>query len=266
MRCCTQLALRYQPQRASAFAITLGLLFVLAAPPSATLAQTAETLRPKPEFAVANVGGDRLTVDGQFGEYIPWIGISATVHDGVTVLRWSENGKDFRAYSNADFLLFCGPGFIDTDIGPIFYCMGISDSTGLSTAEYPVNYNGTSRFPTLEDFPADRTVYFIYGEQPGKSDKYPLYLDAFHRYYDAHYDELVQAEANRDAENQARIEYLKLHPPPSSDAPLSLWLEKSRLYLQDLREGKNPIEEAKRREELEAANNQPRIAAYSSLP
>jgi len=164
--------------------------------------------------------------------------LSATVYDRqVTELRWSANGREYRAWSNSDFNLLAGQGEIETEACVYSLLMGLGNETRESVAEWNrlaaaaqrlADSWETKTVPDLSKFPVGRSTYLLSGDAP--ADDSLAALDALHRYYDAHRLRLVADYEKRKATTAAREQWLKEHPPMPENTVINFWPIKSRTY------------------------------------
>jgi hypothetical protein len=174
---------------------------------------------PTPGFYLSSPG------DNEFVRF------SATVYDRkVTLLRWFEDGHEFRAYSNVDFNYLSGPGSISLGGVTLHFTMGIGNESA-ALEEDTLGGAGYTRLPNFSNFPADRSRYFIIGDQPQPGSRMVSVMDAFHRYFDAHRNELIAAYERRQRDWLERLAYVKANPPLPASAPLSAWMKESQDYV-----------------------------------
>ena len=170
--------------------------------------------------------------------------LSATVYDRqVTELRWSANGREYRAWSNSDFNLLAGQGEIETEACVYSLIMGLGNETRASVAAWNRLAPEWERLaaaqgladsweiktvPDLSKFPIGRSTYLLSGDAP--ADESLAALDALHRYYDTHRLRLVADYEKRKATNAAREQWLREHPPMPENTVINFWPIKSRTY------------------------------------
>ena len=163
--------------------------------------------------------------------------LSATVYDRqVTELRWSANGRAYRAWSNADFNLLAGQGEVETEDAVYSLLMALGNETREAAAEgeRQATAHGladsweTKTVPDLSKFPVGRSTYLPSGDVPDADSL--AALEALHRYYDAQHLRLVADYEKRQAANTAREQWLKDHPPKPENTVINFWPIKSRTY------------------------------------
>ncbi len=141
--------------------------------------------------------------------------LSATVYDHrVTELRWFENQREYRAFSNADFNLLAGRGEIETEDTIYWLLMAVSSMTGeevvaqnerIATLGLPL---APRQIPVPENFSATRAEYVLAegSVTPFPSAETLAAFDALHVFYDANKATLVEEQARRVVEDAARAE------------------------------------------------------------
>lgn len=95
---------------------------------------------------------------------------------------------------------------------------------------YGVEQGGPKRIrkeiPLPESFSKTRSEYVVAEDEthpaPGAEDLNAL--DALHVYYDANRQRLAEEYAKREAENAARAQWLKEHPPIPKDTIINYWI------------------------------------------
>ena len=143
---------------------------------------------------------------------------SATVMDQrVTELRWSEEGKEYRAFSNIDFRYFSGMGEIET-ANAIYTLMLALDS---GTAETLVER--TREFPQIAVLPKERAAWVPADGSVQTSTMVMTALDAIHPYFDAHREALIRQYGEREAANVERERQLRERPPVRKDTVINFW-------------------------------------------
>ena len=143
---------------------------------------------------------------------------SATVLDNrVTELRWSEEGKEYRAFSNIDFRYFSGMGEIETANTIYTLMLALESGTAETLAER------TREFPHIAVLPKDRAAWVpANGSGPTNSAGMTA-LDAIHPYYDAHREALIRAYGEREAARAEAERQLREHPPVRKDTVITYW-------------------------------------------
>ena len=143
---------------------------------------------------------------------------SATVLDQrVTELRWSDEGKEYRAFSNIDFRYLSGMGEIET-ANAIYTLMLALDS---GAAE--VLAERTREFPQIAGLPKDRAAW-VPAEGSGPTNTTVMTaLDAIHPYYDAQREALIRAYGEREAARAEAERQLREHPSARKDTVIRYW-------------------------------------------
>ena len=160
---------------------------------------------------------------------------------GVTEVRWqSASGADYRVLSSIDFNYLRNTGaFTDGDRSYTVFM-------GVGTA-MPVTMNASSRVAAAATLsavmpPVDAATLanvqqaglsrYVTLASPEKSeaDAYRG-IDALHRHYDTHKEELVAQWQQLESERTAREAYEKEHPPQPKDTVIQFWPKKNSRYL-----------------------------------
>ena len=143
---------------------------------------------------------------------------SATVLDRrVTELRWSDDGKEYRAFSNIDFRYFSGMGEIETTDAIYTVMLALDSGTAETLAER------TREFPQIAVLPKDRAAW-VPADGSGQTNTTGMTaLDAIHPYYDAHREALIQAYGEREAARAEAERQLREHPPVRKDTVITYW-------------------------------------------
>jgi hypothetical protein len=162
--------------------------------------------------------------------------LSATVYDRrVTEVRWSSQGRDYRAFSNIDFHYLAGAGEIETADTVYMLVMGLGDGTSEEVAAF--NQNAAARgwplktLPAPESFSQTRSEYRLIGETISTAAPEALAaMDALHAFFDTNRATLLANYAKREADRIAREQWLKDHPPVPKDTVINFWPKKSTIY------------------------------------
>ena len=143
---------------------------------------------------------------------------SATVLDHrVTELRWSDEGKEYRAFSNIDFSYFSGMGEIETAEAIYTLMLALDAGSPETLAER------TREFPQIAVLPKDRAAW-VPADGSGQTNTTAMTaLDAIHPYYDAHREALIQAYGEREAARAEAERQLREHPPVRKNTVISFW-------------------------------------------
>lgn len=185
------------------------------------------------EIAVAKAAWER---SGPHKKY-EMLFLSTTVYDRkVTELRWFQNQRECRVFSNIDFNFLCGAGEFETEDTVYMLMMGI----GNETSEQVEGFNQYARengwpkrsqkqIPALETFSKTRSEYVVVEDEahaaPPEEDL--AALDALHIYFDANKQRLVEEYTNREAARIAQEQWLKEHPPVPKDIVFNYWRKPS---------------------------------------
>lgn len=162
--------------------------------------------------------------------------LSATVYDRrVTEVRWSAQGRDYRAFSNIDFNYLAGAGEIETADTVYMLVMGLGNGTSEEVAAF--NQNAAAQgwplktLPAPESFSQTRSEYRLTGETASTAVPEALAaMDALHSFFDANRTVLLENYAKREAERITREQWLKGNPPVPKDTVINFWPKKSTLY------------------------------------
>lgn len=156
--------------------------------------------------------------------------VSATVYLGenpVTELRWrNETGEtEYRAFSNVDFRYLTQLSTLETDT-TVYAWFPFVDVCDLVAGRI----DQASPIPGDLTFSATEAEYFVDARAKDiKGQETTLAgLDYLHAYYQLHYKELKADYEKREAENAARENELRKHPPQTPDVTLYFWPIKSR--------------------------------------
>ena len=175
------------------------------------------------------------------------LSLSCTRYEcGVTEVRWQDStGGEYRAFSSIDFnhLRNVG-GFTDSDRSYTIF-MGVGNAM-------PVPVNGGGSAPTatrsapvsppvdvstLANVQAPGLSRYIMVAAPEKPDVDAFRgIDALHRFFDAHKEELIAQWQQIEAERIIREQFEKEHPPQPKDTVIQFWPKKNSRYL-------NPLED-----------------------
>ena len=187
--------------------------FQRVAPPPA--APSTPTLVPAPRVLSPD---ERAAQERREAKLHAVLFFSATVLDHrITELRWSDEGKDYRAFSSIDFRYFSGMGEIET--AEAIYTLMLALESG--TAE--VLAERTREFPQVALLPKDRAAW-VPADGSGPTNTTGMTaLDAVHPYYDAHREALIQAYGEREAARAEAERQLSEHPPVRKDTVITYW-------------------------------------------
>ena len=171
--------------------------------------------------------------------------LSATVHDRrVSELRWSFRQRRYTAVSNIDMNYFRGLGGFETGGTAWLLVMGIGNETSESSealAQSAVEKGWPWRmwhwFSEAQPAPVAEYV-LVNGDSPPEPGVLAA-IDALHAFYNANRQTLIADFERREAENAARANWLKVHPPVPKDTTVHFWPKKNSRYLRtDNPEGK----------------------------
>ena len=143
---------------------------------------------------------------------------SATVLDHrVTELRWSEDGKEYRAFSNIDFRYFSSMGEIETTDAIYILMLALENGTSETLAER------TREFPQISVLPKDRAAWVPADGSGQTNTPVMAALDAIHPYFDAHREALIRQYGEREAANAERERQLRENPPARKNTVIRYW-------------------------------------------
>ena len=143
---------------------------------------------------------------------------SATVFDHrVTELRWFDDGKSYRAFSNIDFHYFGGMGEIETTDTIYTVMMALDSGTAETLAER------TRELPQLALLPADRVAWLPVEGFTQESAPVVAAWDSIHRFFDTHREEVIRGYEQRQAANAERERQLRENPPARKSTVISYW-------------------------------------------
>lgn len=153
--------------------------------------------------------------------------LSATVYDRrFTALRWLDGGSpELRVYADLDFNYFAGVSQIETADAVYLLCFGL----GNDTVDSLVQAGQTP--PDLAAFPAGYSAYQIVAGDAAAHAGDLTALDALCAYYDANQAPLIASYHQQQADNAARQQWLRDHPPVLPDTVINYWPVKGSVYL-----------------------------------
>lgn len=148
--------------------------------------------------------------------------LSATVFDQrVTELKWTLDGRQFRAWSNVDFNNFTGVTQVesgDTVFSVMLALDNQSAADAAASGELPKDLPAAAKFQKP-------VAYFV--EQGAEAPAESLAgLDALHVYFETNRGQLIAAAAQRAAQPQPTPN----EPQPVGRTVLEFWPKKSRNY------------------------------------
>ena len=142
--------------------------------------------------------------------------ISATViDDRATFLRWWHNGSEYRAWSNANWMILTG--FAECQKGDKRY-VSLLMAGRMSSANQPVD----SPYQIPEDLPAEPGTYRITQGDLATTEAYDG-ITALHELYRSDYARLKQAYDLREYRRKEHEAALRANPPQPEDIVLHYW-------------------------------------------
>lgn len=145
--------------------------------------------------------------------------ISATVYDRqITQLRWSDESGAHRAFSNIDFNYFSGAGMFATPDTSYFLMMGLGNETRDAAAASKI------QLPALEQFRPTQAQYLVVQDDAkSPTDQSLKWLDDLHAYFDANKQQMIDGYNKSVADQIARQQWLKEHPPVPQNTVINFW-------------------------------------------
>ena len=172
------------------------------------------------------------------------LSLSCTRYEcGVTEVRWpSPAGGEHRILSSIDFNFLRNTGaFTEGDCSYTVF-LGLGTAIVLQSSSYSYASPGLPRLGTAALPPVDAAA--LAGLQAPGLSRYVVLatpdkpqaeayrgIDALHRHYDAHRDELIAQWRQMEAERLAREAEEKAHPPVPKDTVIQFWPKKNSRYL-----------------------------------
>lgn len=172
------------------------------------------------------------------------LSLSCTVHDsGVTEVRWSHEGAEYRALSSIDFNTARGVSGFEVDGKRYTVFMGVGRAMSQSTLAR-LQASGT-KLPAsmaqpapalpasvMADIAQNGGSRYVVLSAPEQADAAAFAgMDALHTYFDAHKADIVAAWNQSEAERVAHEQWLKDHPPVPQDTVIQFWPKKGSRYL-----------------------------------
>jgi hypothetical protein len=164
--------------------------------------------------------------------------LTATVYERrVTELRWHQQGREYRAWSNIDFNHLAGVSELETADHIYQLLFAVTNQTAAQVEA--LNRSITARglpASVLKPLPPnivwnpERAEYQLMPEAAAVPAEVTTFLDTLHTYYDANRQSLAALAIERAAEQAARAQWLKDHPPQPKDTIVRFWPLKSRKY------------------------------------
>lgn len=150
--------------------------------------------------------------------------LSATVVDRErTLLRWSHEKEEYRAWSSIDFNFFRGTNHFKVEDSTFLLFMGIGD---VSTGDSRVRQQ-TYTYPALKGQGA--RFELIKGDS--SNSQAMASIEALHTYFQRNKELLKKAFAQREKREAARLEDLRNNPPIPQDTIIKFWPRKGSRYL-----------------------------------
>ncbi len=147
---------------------------------------------------------------------------SATAFDHrVTELRWFDEGKSYRAFSNIDFQYFSGLTEIETDDAVCTLMMALETGTAEALAER------TRDVPQAGLLPTDRAAWFLIDGSPEEGASVANAWDSIHRHFDTHRAEIIRGYEQRQAAKAERERIQRESPPATKNRVISIWKKNS---------------------------------------
>lgn len=172
------------------------------------------------------------------------LSLSCTVYEtGVTEVRWSHEGAEYRVLSSVDFNQVRSVTDFEADGRRYSAFLGIGNAMSASTlarlqasgAKFPASMlRPAPALPAdvLSDIAKNGGSRYVVISAPTKPDAAAYEgIDALHRYFDAHKAELIAAWQQSEAERIAHEQWLKDHPPVPQDTVIQFWPKSGSRYL-----------------------------------
>jgi hypothetical protein len=143
--------------------------------------------------------------------------LSCTVYDrAITQLRWTHEGENYLAYTNADFNYLRSVSRVETESTQYNYFMGIGNVSSV---------NATEPLPDLPAFDSKVSQYYL---AQGRADipQATAGLEALLAYYDTHLDSLKIVYQRNEALAAAQKRYDAKHPAEKEEFILQFWVPK----------------------------------------
>lgn len=173
-----------------------------------------------------------------------FIFLSATVYDRrLTELRWNDETREYRAFSNIDFNYFTGFSDFQTQTASYFFFLGIGNESNAAfnrlLAEGSLSARVKQALRDLAQLPQSRPSYVLVEEKPvsPQNKNAPVDLDALHLHYAANWQKMQENFRRQEAENAERERWLREHPPLPKDTVIHFWPKKNSRYLSSQEEG-----------------------------
>lgn len=143
---------------------------------------------------------------------------SATVYDReITQLTWADERGFHRAFSNLDFNYFGRPMFETADTS-YFMMMGLVNQTRDRAVASNV------QLPGLAQFSRTLSQYIVVQDDAKPPTEQSLkWLDDLHNYFDANKQQMIDGYNKSVADQIARQQWLKEHPPVPQNTVINFW-------------------------------------------
>lgn len=161
--------------------------------------------------------------------------LSATVYDRrVTEIRWFDNQRQYKVFSNIDFNFLAGVNWFETEDTEYMLLMGLGNETSEQAEAFNqrILEQGLPKYlrkeiPSPTEFSSTRSEYAVVEDEQrtAPADWELTALDALHVFYDANKTRLAEEYVKREAENSAREQWLKDHPPFPKNTIINFWIE-----------------------------------------
>lgn len=197
---------------------------------------------PKETAAPAAVMSTQAAAADANRERAEALSLSCTIYDaGVTEVRWSAGGAEYRVLSNVDFNHLRSVGGFTADGRSYTVFMGIGRAMAVTTqARGQADGALISAAPAMPPVSAavlselqksSGARYAVLAAPAGAESEAYRGIDALHHYYDAHKSELIAAWQQSEAARVAHEQYEKEHPPAPKDTVIQFWPKKGSRYL-----------------------------------
>ena len=142
---------------------------------------------------------------------------ATTLDHRVTELRWLDNGKSYRAFSNIDFQTFSGLTEIETADAVCTLMMAFDTGTAEALAER------TREVPQLALLPNDRSAWLLMEGSAEEGASTVNAWDSIHRFFDAHREEMIRGHQQREVARAERERLERENPQPPKKTVISYW-------------------------------------------
>lgn len=202
---------------------------------------TFQRVEPPKETAAAVISTSAVATNSN-RERAEVLSLSCTIYDaGVTEVRWSAGGTEYRVLSNVDFNHLRGVGSFTADGRSYTVFMGIGRAMSINT-QARVQPGSALIAATAVAPPVTAAVlaelqksggarYAVLAKPENAQSEAYRGIDALHRYYDAHKSELIAAWQQSEAARVAHEQYEKEHPPTPKDTVIQFWPKRGSRYL-----------------------------------